>query len=712
MNDAVAASIEDLGRRTEEGTKRTGRSIEGAFKPATETIRGLRNEFLALIGLSSLSVAGLERMFTSISSTTAELGRNAAAVGASAQSLYGWQGVARAFGGSAQDATSSIGSLTSAFARLRQFGEIDPVIGAYQSFLHRAIGANEDPQRLMQEALHRLDTSGMSMPERLAWGQKLNIAAPLIQATPQQRDYIRTKEQSWAPSDEEIKRFNDFNIAAELAHSVITSTWEKIAGQLAPAVTDLVNRFAQWVEKNQGWIAQKIPEVIEAIWNGMKTLAGWIQKAVDYMGGWENLITAVGAAFIAWKTVGVIQVIASLAASLLGIVGTLGSIPALAVAAAAALAYVFEGNKAQQGEIVAAAKAKGLTAHTDMIEGLQRELHGKKAFYFTNDATGAEVPWEEGLKTIGVDPKTGMGFAGPRDFLGTGLAGATSGRDAAIAAATGGGGGGGGGGGAETSTAQPSDSMRIAHDYYRSKGWTEDQTAGILGYLRGESGANLNINAFNPAGGGQGAQGIAQWRGARIDAFRRIYGHDPRGAPLQEQLEFVQHEFETSEAGAAARLRGSTSAYDAGGNVVQYFGRPLPQDVASERARRGGFAQGLAGRFGPGGAGAPASSTAAPRGLGPLPPSTLPADFFNLPGPVPVGHLGLVRNPDGSIGTPGGGFGRHASNVDNSRSSSNNVHIASITVNTQATDAHGIARDLGAKLRKMQFVNDANYGLA
>jgi hypothetical protein len=51
-------------------------------------------------------------------------------------------------------------------------------------------------------------------------------------------------------------------------------------------------------------------------------------------------------------------------------------------------------------------------------------------------------------------------------------------------------------------------------------GYTAEQSAGILGCLQVESGSGLNTKAFNSSGGGQGAYGVAQWRGPRQEALR------------------------------------------------------------------------------------------------------------------------------------------------------------------------------------------------
>ena len=70
--------------------------------------------------------------------------------------------------------------------------------------------------------------------------------------------------------------------------------------------------------------------------------------------------------------------------------------------------------------------------------------------------------------------------------------------------------------------------------------------AGVRAVLHSESG--FNPYAFNPAGGGRGAWGIAQWRGGRLDDFRRVMGHDiwqrkgDAAKDLADQMAFLKWE--------------------------------------------------------------------------------------------------------------------------------------------------------------------------
>jgi hypothetical protein len=119
-----------------------------------------------------------------------------------------------------------------------------------------------------------------------------------------------------------------------------------------------------------------------------------------------------------------------------------------------------------------------------------------------------------------------------------------------------------------------------AHDFFRKAGWSEAQTAGLLANLGAESG--LNPGAFNPAGGGQGAQGIAQWRGSRIADFRRLFGHDPSQGTFEEQLAFVQWELTHSEKAAGDKLR--TLGRTPGGSAA-IVNRDYERGGASSAAR-------------------------------------------------------------------------------------------------------------------------------
>ncbi|MBA6142344.1 hypothetical protein H4B97_07645 [Pseudomonas juntendi] len=126
-------------------------------------------------------------------------------------------------------------------------------------------------------------------------------------------------------------------------------------------------------------------------------------------------------------------------------------------------------------------------------------------------------------------------------------------------------------------------------DFFRAKGWTEEQAKGIAANLEQESGFRTDAE-----GDGGNAYGLAQWHPDRQAEFARYSGKDIRESSAREQLEFIHHELTNGrEKSAGNRLRRAGSARDAAGIVSQYYERPA--DESGEIARRGDIADSYGG---------------------------------------------------------------------------------------------------------------------
>lgn len=146
--------------------------------------------------------------------------------------------------------------------------------------------------------------------------------------------------------------------------------------------------------------------------------------------------------------------------------------------------------------------------------------------------------------------------------------------------------------------------------YLQKKGWNKTAAMGIAANLFGESG--LNTKAFNGAGGGQGAQGIAQWRGDRIKGIEAKFGKPLGSMSLYEQLDAVDWELRQGKhvSGDKSIANGTTPIVDALNNapnmeqvvqqMVYRYERPAANERASETRRRINEAYGLAGAAGQG----------------------------------------------------------------------------------------------------------------
>jgi hypothetical protein len=205
---------------------------------------------------------------------------------------------------------------------------------------------------------------------------------------------------------------------------------------------------------------------------------------------------------------------------------------------------------------------------------------------------------------------------------------------------------------------------RVALDYFRSQGWTAEQASGIVGSLIQESGVDSAIKNKN-----SGAYGVGQWLGGRVGDFKKWSGHDLAGSSLQDQLAFMQYELtKGKEQAAGKRLKAAKTAEEAAAIHSQYYERP--GSAEANIANRQAYARQLYASIGQ-------------------------ANATQI-----AGQSAGVRGP------------ASPSNVSNSTTTASTNINGPITIQTQATDAQGIAKEFGKAVAKYSFtVPQANTGL-
>lgn len=252
---------------------------------------------------------------------------------------------------------------------------------------------------------------------------------------------------------------------------------------------------------------------------------------------------------------------------------------------------------------------------------------------------------------------------------------------------------------------------RQAMEFFQKQGWTKEQAAGLAANIKRES-------AFDPnAVGDNGkAYGIAQWHPDRQAEFKKRFGKDIRGSTLDEQMAFMHYELtEGNERRAGAKLRQTKSAEDAAAAVSTHYERPA--DKEGEAAKRGQLAAAML-RNAPAPVTVAANSYVERReaaGVPTPPPAPAPAPqsgklYSAQPGPVAA--LGGI--PGASQAAQGAGAAKvamaNAPAPAQEVSKSVETHIGEVKVYTAATDAKGIANDMGKSLDYL-FAAQANYGL-
>lgn len=104
-------------------------------------------------------------------------------------------------------------------------------------------------------------------------------------------------------------------------------------------------------------------------------------------------------------------------------------------------------------------------------------------------------------------------------------------------------------------------------NFFMNKGLTKNQARGIYGNIMQESGGKHNIVSRD----GHNSYGLAQWTGSRKARLFSKYGTNPT---VNQQLEYLWEELNSSEKGALDALRSTSSVEDATKIFMQKFERP------------------------------------------------------------------------------------------------------------------------------------------
>ena len=212
--------------------------------------------------------------------------------------------------------------------------------------------------------------------------------------------------------------------------------------------------------------------------------------------------------------------------------------------------------------------------------------------------------------------------------------------------------------------------QKEAYAAAREAGLSETAARALVANMTGEG---LRVPHNVHWDGSHYAHGIVQWDDARSAAINRQFGKMPQDMTVAEQTRAAIWEINNNPRfGATKRALQGDNAGAMIGTLVGNYESPANKGAAI--AERSGIYRGL------GNLGGPASAS---------------AGRPNSYGAARVAALNNVSNDNRATTT----------------SSSNETHInGGVHVHTQATDAHGIFRDMGGAIDAYSFANAANYG--
>jgi hypothetical protein len=662
--------VGDSLKKTKDQAVDTGKEMDLRTRRSIDAYAKFRGEVIALFAAFTAGV-GLKQFVGDTIKSEASLGRLSRSLGQSVETLSAWQGLMRRNGGTAEDAT----------AAFRTMAEIQNEIAS--------TGTTSKGGLLMNMGI----TGGLAEindSERaiFAMARRAREMNPVIAAARlQQIGFRETFAQAMLKGDNALRQ------QLELSRQLGVTTWADV--EAAARLLNVMEGLNAASARLGAQLLTVLEPAIVAVTRGMTWLATFAQKNRPIMVGFfVAIIAMVGALTLAmvpliaefWALLApMLPIVAAIAAVAIG----LGALYELVTQGTHAFLEFLRSNQATRdaldeleaafgslwqaiqdlfaalkpaADAVAGAFSVIGKAITDAfgplaqatVKGFVSYLVGQ--FHILSDMVRTvaallrgDIPGALAAATDFLKDKAALDAgAAPRASRPAAPSPLASRPSAPPSPAT------------APATAPGSPRARVVQ-FMRAKGFTQAQAEGIAAGIEAESG--FRTGAFNPAGGGQGAFGIGQWRGPRLAELRRRYGPNPSFA---QQLEFLAWELMGGDPGGKAVRAASTSAGALNAYITSFM-RPK-----QGRETTGDLERGM-------------------RAL---------ASNSNLP--PAAAELASAARARSSSATP---------SATARGGDTNTLDIGQITVVTQATDANGIARDIGGAIQRRPFVPQVNTGL-
>lgn len=765
----AAKEIETAQKKAAREADKQAKGIANAQDKASESVNRLARNALKLFAIFTAGRA-VGDFVSQITSADSALGRLATRIGQTPGDISALATAVQRTGGSAEAAQGSFQRFSDSIQELKTTGNtsILPFLYKVQAAGGRQINLNKDISQTYEDLAENLkninDTQGAATANYM--GKQLGLdegtIALLVKGRAAYRSYI-----------EESKRLGiaakaDTDAAQNLQTSIRTLTQASeglgrtVLTTLTPTIVELLKPLEDWIKANRDWLATEITARVREFGDYLKTI-DWasIGRGIrDFISGANDAAKAIGGWKVAaelffglWAATRIVGLFAPLFAQLALVrltllrMGPIGwgllGLGALAGALASA-----DPNKA----IVSG--GKNVAPNATLNPG--DELPGAGPATPRSADSGGPGLLRRGYNRVrgwfggGDEPTDGIHRRGRRARADYNLDG-TPGSKEPI-------------GGATFRDKAPGVMKRLMSDF----GLNKEEAAVVLGNLGHES---AGFKAFEEGGGGPG-RGWAQWtdpgRKRRFFEYAQKHGLDPKSD--EANYGFLKWELENTHKSAIDALKAAPNRGEKmrrferifeGAGVKAYGSRNKYADAAerayddSEKAKP-----------------APAPAPAAPAAPAPAAPSS-PAQVPKAPaaskggtlaeraaasfeygpqtgypnsrslkqmnewlwnkqqGPQPIdwkqdkdtgNWKPVFAKPSAWNGIPNAASfvaqaqsaqAAMASNTsnDNRSSVSNETRFnGPITVQTAATDANGIARDMEGALRKRSFAMGSNYG--
>lgn len=278
--------------KTEKKGERTGKQMEASGKQAAAFFSGIRNQIIALAGVT-LSLKGLQDFMSSFSSKLNDLAIASQAFGMAPKAMDGWIQAGKAFGVSAQEIAASFSKISDAQKKLNSGGTYDPILTdlmRFSQFTGAGIDIRNDTPEVIQRKIEA-NFSKLNSNQQLDFGQKFG------------RGYAW---QQWSASGHSLNDVDQFTrnsglndgavkAAARMrkAMAELEQTLNNIGIIIYQSLEPYLEDFTRWLKDLSEWMQEhpkQIRSAIDEILTGFKSIVPTVNGATKSLENFVNVI--------------------------------------------------------------------------------------------------------------------------------------------------------------------------------------------------------------------------------------------------------------------------------------------------------------------------------------------------------------------------------------------------------------------------------------
>ena len=308
-NRAAAKAQQDLDRVGQQASK-TDKNIESLTKnvrilSAIEIGRLLVDGFQALGGIFSSVTNQITSLVSNVNSSLDTLVDFSARTGIGVEALQGYSLAAKLAGVDTEAFGTAVQKLAVSIGKATPGGELDKSLRQINLSVAELRALSPEQQfSVIGEAISQLPTAADRAAASVAiFGKQGAALAPLFREGADSIDELRERAERLGiiVSETQIENVAAMNDAFDLVSATIQGIVGQVIGNLAPAVTAVVDEFLTFIESWSGaegtggtGIANAITEVLLT---GAETLAGVFDKFVGDFSGFTGTLQGVGQTF-------------------------------------------------------------------------------------------------------------------------------------------------------------------------------------------------------------------------------------------------------------------------------------------------------------------------------------------------------------------------------------------------------------------------------